>query len=178
MINLITFFYGLTALVFKELFTLIVCVDIVGVPVTELEAGRACRAMSGCDGLGLCSPDPCWALDIPCWLPSAWPDEDIRGCWEAAETAGRCGGRIFSAISCSLILLIKTRLSSWQPETTISDRRTVIISSISDTSQGSGALYWLTPDIAAKPLRLWRDAGIVFICVWNLFKQKNSYFWN
>lgn len=48
------------------------------------------------------------------WLLSAGEGGTRRGCWEATEVGGKCGGRIFSAISCSLILLIRTRLSSWQ----------------------------------------------------------------
>lgn len=48
------------------------------------------------------------------WPLSAGEGGTRRGCWEATEVGGKCGGRIFSAISCSLILLIRTRLSSWQ----------------------------------------------------------------
>lgn len=99
-----------------------------GVPVTELEAGRACKAISGWDVLWLWRTCICWALDIPCWLPSAWLGGASEGCWEGAEAVGRCGGLIFSAISCSLILLIKTRLSSWQPGNNICDKRTAISS--------------------------------------------------
>lgn len=47
------------------------------------------------------------------WLLSAGEGGTRRGCWEATEVGGKWGGRIFSAINCSLILLIKTRLSSW-----------------------------------------------------------------
>lgn len=50
------------------------------------------------------------------WLLSAGEGGTRRGCWEATEVGGKCGGRIFSAINCSLILLIRTRLSSWWRE--------------------------------------------------------------
>lgn len=50
------------------------------------------------------------------WLLSAGEGGTRRGCWEATEVGGRWGGRIFSAINCSLILLIRTRLSSWWGE--------------------------------------------------------------
>lgn len=99
-----------------------------GVPVTELEAGRACRAMSGWDGLWLWRTCIWWALDITCCPPSAWLWGASKGCWEGTVVGGRWGVLIFSAISCSLILLIKTRLSSWQPGNNICDKRTVISS--------------------------------------------------
>lgn len=119
------------------------------VPVTELEAGRAWRAMSGGDGLWLCRTCIWCVLDMACWPPSAWIGGASRGCWEGAEAAGRCCGRIFSAISCSLILLIKTRLSSWQPGTSICDKRTAI-SSVRVTSRGDGSPQRPTRGIAPK----------------------------
>lgn len=112
----------------------------VGVPVTELEAGLACRAMSGWEELWLWRTCICWALDIPCRPLSTWLGEASKGCWEGAEAAGRCGGLIFSAISCSLILLIKTRLSSWQQGNDICDKRTAIISSVSVSLWRNGSL--------------------------------------
>lgn len=90
------------------------------VPGPELEAGRACRAMSGC-------PEPCgcgwwpgtccgWGFGtcIPCWALPSGDEVGTSSCWEGVEVGGRCRGRIFSAISCSLILLMRTRLSSWK----------------------------------------------------------------
>lgn len=89
------------------------------VPGPELEAGRACRAISGC-------PEPCgcgwwpgtccgFGTDKPCWaLPSGEEVGTSKGCCEGVEVGGRWRGRIFSAISCSLILLMSTRLSSWK----------------------------------------------------------------
>lgn len=88
-------------------------------PGPELEAGRACRAISGC-------PEPCWwwpctccawgfGTDMPCWaLPSGDEVGTSKDCWEGVEVGGKCRGLIFSAISCSLILLMSTRLSSWK----------------------------------------------------------------
>lgn len=92
------------------------CSFIMKTPVTELEAGRACRATSGWDGMWPWRTGSCWVLAIPCWMASTWLGEADPGCWEGAEAVGRWGALIFSAINCSLILLIKTRLSSWQPE--------------------------------------------------------------
>lgn len=115
----------------------------VWVPVTEPELERGCTATSGWDGLWLWRTGICWPLDIPCWTPSAWLEGASRGCWEGAEAVGRWGGRIFSAISCSLILLIKTRLSSWQPENNVCDKRTAI-SSVGVTVGGDGSLCGLT----------------------------------
>lgn len=88
----------------------------VWVPVTVLVAGRACRATSGWGTACGCRPGTCCSLgrDMMDWLLSAGEGGTRRGCWEATEVGGRCGGRIFSAISCSLILLIRTRLSSCQ----------------------------------------------------------------
>lgn len=90
------------------------------VPGPELEAGRACRVMSGC-------PEPCgcgwwpgtccgWGFGtcMPCWALPSGDEVGTSSCWEGVEVGGRCRGRIFSAISCSLILLMRTRLSSWK----------------------------------------------------------------
>lgn len=105
--------------------------------------------MSGWDGTWPWRTGICWALDIPCWTLSAWLGGATMGCWEGAEAVGRWGGLIFSAISCSLILLIKTRLSSWQPENNICDKRTAI-SSASVTLWGEGSPYGLTHGIDPK----------------------------
>lgn len=87
-----------------------------GLPATVLEAGRACRAMSGWEVLCTWSPGICWSLgvDILCCPPSVDVGGTSKGCWEGTEVGGRCGGLIFSAMSCSLILLISTRLSNWE----------------------------------------------------------------
>lgn len=83
-------------------------------PVTVLVAGRACSATSGCGTACGCSPGTCCSLgsDMTAWLLSAGAGGTSSGCCEEADVGGRWGGRIFSAISCSLILLIRTRLSS------------------------------------------------------------------
>lgn len=70
--------------------------------------------MSGCDWLWEWSDEACWSLgaDIACWPPSDGEPGTSKGSWEGTEVGGRCGGRIFSAMSCSFILLISTMLSS------------------------------------------------------------------
>ncbi len=91
------------------------CYAVENVPATVLEAGRACRAMSGWVVLWEWRPGICCSLgvDILCCPPSVVVGGNSKGCWEGTEVGGRCGGLIFSAMSCSLILLISMRLSNW-----------------------------------------------------------------
>ncbi len=91
------------------------CYAAENVPATVLEAGRACRAMSGWVVLWAWRPGICCSLgvDILCCPPSVVVGGTSKGCWDGTEVGGRCGGLIFSAMSCSLILLISTRLSNW-----------------------------------------------------------------
>ncbi len=84
------------------------------VPAMVLDAERACRAMSGWEELWAWRPGSCCSLgiDITCCPPSEGGEATSRVCWEGTVVGGKCGGLIFSAISCSFILSIRTRLSS------------------------------------------------------------------
>ncbi len=84
------------------------------VPAMVLDAERACRAMSDWEELWAWRPGSCCSLgiDITCCPPSEGGEDTSRVCWEGRVVGGKCRGLIFSAISCSLILSIRTRLSS------------------------------------------------------------------
>lgn len=83
-------------------------------PAMVLDAGRACRAMSGWEELWAWRPCTCCSLgmDMTCCPTSDGWEATSRVCWEGMVVGGKCGGLIFSAISCSLILSIRTRLSN------------------------------------------------------------------
>lgn len=143
--------------------------------MTELEVGRACKAMSGWDELWLWRTCICWALVIPCCPLSTWPGGASKGCWDGAEAAGRWGGLIFSAISCSLILLIKTRLSSWQPGNNICDKRTDTVSSVSVSSSHHGSLYWLTWETVTNTV--WHDPVSSYTCYRRFINFRSIHDW-
>lgn len=90
------------------------CQTSCSVPGTLLEAGRACRATSGWVELWACRLGTCCSLGIGimCCAASEGCEATSSVCWEGTVVGGKCAGLIFSAISCSLILSISTRLSS------------------------------------------------------------------
>lgn len=110
------------------------------VPAMVLDAGRACRAMSGWEELWACCS---LGRDIKCCPTSVGGEATSRVCWEGTVVGGKCEGLIFSAISCSLILSIRTRLSNCKKSSGKFDRGHQVTWDTKPSEENIGGNFYL-----------------------------------